>query len=113
MFLFATTQNGVSAKEIQHQLGVTYKCAWRIAYKIRKYMGWVDGDGPLGRYKIMEADKAFIGGKDKRGQEDKTVVLGAVECDGQLATRIIPYRRETTVKMATEALVARDAYCDR
>ena len=44
MFMFTTTRNGVSAKEIQRQLGVTYKTAWRMGHEIRKYMGWVDGD---------------------------------------------------------------------
>ena len=48
MFLFTTTRNGVAAKELQRQLGVTYKTAWRMAHEIRIYMGWVDGDAPLG-----------------------------------------------------------------
>ncbi|MEQ8838204.1 MAG: IS1595 family transposase, partial [Lacipirellulaceae bacterium] len=90
MFLFTTTRNGVSAKEIQRQLGVTYKTAWRMGHEIRKYMGWVDGDDPLGGDKIVEADKAFIGGKDKRGEDDKTVVLGIVERGGDIVARVIP-----------------------
>ena len=65
MFLFCMTRNGVSAKEIQRQLGVTYKCAWRIGHEIRKYMGYVDGDAMLGGQGIVEVDKTFIGGKDR------------------------------------------------
>jgi hypothetical protein len=107
MFLFTATRNGVSAKEIQRQLGVTYKTAWRIAHEIRKYMNWVDGDGPLGPHGIVEADKAFIGGKDKMGHDDKSIVLGVVERDGEVVTRVIPNRRENTVVMAMEKLVAR------
>jgi transposase len=59
MFLFCATRNGLSAKEIQRQIGVTYKTAWRIGHEIRKYMGWVDGDRRLGGPKgpIVEADK--------------------------------------------------------
>jgi transposase-like protein len=94
MFLFTTTRNGVSAKELQRQLGVTYKTAWRMGHEIRKYMGWVDGDGPLGHQGIVEADKAFIGGKDKKGQDDKTVVLGMVERGNEVVTRIVRSRRE-------------------
>lgn len=99
MFLFCASRNGVSAKEIERQTGVTYKTAWRMARLIREYMTEVDGDGPIGGpgRKIVEADKAFIGGKDKRGKEDKTVVLGMVERDGEIVTRVIPNRRETTV----------------
>lgn len=38
MFLFSTSKNGVSAKELQRHLGVTYKCAYRIGQQIRKLM---------------------------------------------------------------------------
>jgi transposase len=35
IYLFSVSEKKVSAKELQRQLGVTYKCAWRIAKKIR------------------------------------------------------------------------------
>ncbi len=35
MFLFSTSKNSVSAKELERQLGVTYKTAWRMAKQIR------------------------------------------------------------------------------
>ena len=98
MFLFCTTRNGVSAKELQRALGITYKAAWRMGTVIRRYMATVDGDSMLGGSgAIVEADKAFIGGKDKIGQDDKAVVLGIVERDGEVITRVIPDRQEATV----------------
>ncbi|QSB43431.1 transposase [Tsuneonella flava] len=48
IFLFTTTRNGVAAKELQRQLGVTYKTAWRMADLIRKHMADVDGETPIG-----------------------------------------------------------------
>ena len=61
MFLFSTTRNGVAAKEVQRQLGVTYKTAWRMCHEIRKYMGDVDGNGPLGGPgKHVEIDETFF-----------------------------------------------------
>jgi hypothetical protein len=64
MFLFCETRNGVAAKEVQRQLGVTYKTAWRMCHLIRLYMGYVDGDYPMGGPgKIVEADETFIGGR--------------------------------------------------
>lgn len=105
MYLFTTTRNGVAAKELQRQLGVTYKTAWRMGHEIRKYMGWVDGDGPLGGEHIVEADKAFIGGRDKRGEDDKSVVLGIVERDGEVVTRVIPSRHEKVVVPAILEIV--------
>lgn len=97
MYLFTTTRNGVSAKEIQRQLGVTYKTAWRIGHELRKYMTWVDGDSPLGGQPIVEIDKTYIGGKDKMGHDDKYIVLGMVERDGEVMTRVVGDRKAFTV----------------
>src|SRR4030042_3917303 len=35
IYLFSTSKNGVSAMELQRQIGCTYKTAWRMAYQIR------------------------------------------------------------------------------
>lgn len=63
MFLFTASRNGVAAKEVQRQIGVTYKTAWRMCKEIRTYMGTVDGDRPLGGARpfspVVEIDKAF------------------------------------------------------
>jgi transposase-like protein len=94
MYLFTTTRNGVAAKELQRQLGVTYKTAWRIGHELRKYMGFVDGDTTLGGRgrAIVEVDKTFVGGKDPKGKDDKAIVLGMIERGGDVLTRIIPRR---------------------
>ena len=42
MFLFTTTRNGVAAKRVQREIGVTYKTAWRMCHQIRQYMGALD-----------------------------------------------------------------------
>src|SRR5882762_6253861 len=47
IYLFTTSRHGVPAKELQRQLGVTYKTAWRIGHEIRKHMASVDGETPL------------------------------------------------------------------
>ena len=68
------SKNGVAAKELERQLGVTYKCAWRMAKKIRLLMS--DDDGPLGDNEIVELDETYVGGKAKgkrgRGAAKKT-----------------------------------------
>lgn len=110
MFLFTTTRNGMAAKEIQRQMGVTYKTAWRMARLIRQYMGWVDGDAPLGGPggNIVEADEHYVGGKD-RGQAlgDKTIVFGMVERGGEVVTRVIPDRSEFTTTPIITTFVRR------
>ncbi|WP_217577238.1 IS1595 family transposase [Mesorhizobium sp. GbtcB19] len=107
MFLFCTSRNGVSAKEVQRTIGVTYKTAWRMCNLIRQYMGYVDGDAPIGGKDggIVEADKMFYGGKDKMGEDDKTVVFGAIERGGEVITRVLPGRGRKHVMPAIFAWV--------
>ena len=101
MFLFTTTRNGVAAKRVQREIGVTYKTAWRMCHEIRKYMASLDGDAPVGGPDtVVEIDEAFIGGRRLgagQGRRDHlTIVLGMVEKGGDALTRIIPnVRRET------------------
>ena len=92
MYLFTTTRHGVSAKELQRQLGVTYKCAWRMGHEIRKYMAKVDGETPLGG--AVEADETYVGGKRPgkpgRGAAGKTVVFGMLERGGDVMATVVP-----------------------
>jgi predicted RNA-binding Zn-ribbon protein involved in translation (DUF1610 family) len=91
MYLFTTTRNGVAAKELQRQLGVTYKTAWRIGHEIRKYMAAVDGDDQLGGTGIVEVDKTFLGGRVPMAErKDKPIVLGMLERGGDITTRLVP-----------------------
>ena len=70
IYLFTTTRSGVSAKELQRQLGVTYKTAWRMGHKIREYMAVVDGDDKLEGF--VEIDETYVGGKPrKEAKKDK------------------------------------------
>ena len=88
MFLFCASRNGVAAKEVQRQIGVTYKTAWRMCNLIRQYMGYVDGDAPLGgNGSPVEVDELFLGGRDKVGEGDKMIVFGMVERGGEAVTR--------------------------
>lgn len=77
IFLFGVGKNGVSAKEIERHLGVTYKTAWRMAKQIRLMMQ--HGDSLLSG--IVEIDETYIGGKHVREGmlSNKTAVIGMVE----------------------------------
>ena len=99
MLMFCASRNGVSGKEIQRITGDTYKTAWRMGHVIRKYMEYIDGNRPLGGPdgNPVEADKTFVGGKDKMGKDDKAVVLGMVERGGRAITRVVKSRRSFDV----------------
>ena len=101
MYLFTTTRHGVAAKELQRQLGVTYKCAWRMGHELRKYMAKVDGETPLGG--AVEVDETYIGGKRSggkrgRGAPNKTVVFGMLERGGDVMTKVVPNVRKKTLQ---------------
>ena len=101
MYLFTTTRHGVAAKELQRQLGVTYKTAWRMAHEIRKYMGQVDGDDGLDGH--VEVDETYVGGKRSggkrgRGAPGKTIVFGMLERGGDVMTRVVENVRRTTLE---------------
>src|SRR5580692_7911991 len=89
IYLFVTTRHGVSGKELQRTLGVTYKCAYRMGMQIRKLMAKADGFEVLKGH--IEADEAFVGGRRKMTEPDnKTVVLGLKERGGRMHAETIP-----------------------
>jgi len=100
IYLFVTTRHGVSGKELQRQLGVTYKTAWRMGMKIRELIGGVDGFEMLAGH--VELDEAYVGGRRKgkrgRGAEGKTVVMGMKERGGKVRTEVIPNVKKDTLR---------------
>jgi len=111
IFLMSQSKNGIAAKELQRHLGVTYKCAWRIAKQIRLLMS-PDG-GPLGGLEIIEADETYVGGvrrgKRGRGAEGKTPVFGVVERKGHVKTQVVPNVRMVTLMPLIQAMVPPNA----
>jgi transposase-like protein len=99
IYLFIATRHGVSGKEMQRTLGVTYKTAWRMGHQIRDLMGKVDSFQTLKGH--VEIDEAFFGGKRTQkegGREAKTIILGMKERDGRVETKIIPNVRMVTLR---------------
>ncbi len=87
MYLMTSTRHGVAAKELERQIGVTYKCAWRMAHELRKLMATADNIGKLGGH--VEIDETLVGGRQslpekRRKGSNKTIVMGIVERDGNV-----------------------------
>ncbi len=100
IYLFIATRHGVSGKELQRTLGVTYKCAWRIGHQIRALMAKADSFEILKGH--VELDEAYLGGhrpgKRGRGAEGKTIVMGLKERGGKIATQTIPNVKKETLR---------------
>jgi len=105
IFLMAQSKNGVSAKELERHLGVTYKTAWRMAKQIRKLMS--DNDEPFDGE--VEADETYVGGKRRgkrgRGAEGKTPVFGVVKRQGGVKTSIVKDVKQKTLMPLIEKMV--------
>ncbi|HET6570804.1 MAG TPA: IS1595 family transposase [Solirubrobacterales bacterium] len=111
MYLMASTRCGISAKQLERELGVHYKTAWRMFNKIRnELMGDQDAEPLTGR--VVEVDETSWGGKPRRKltraeaqafREAKTTVLGMVERGGKVRLRVIAARRGEPLSGAVRA----------
>ena len=107
MYLMTSTRCGISAKQLERELGVTYKTAWRMAYLIRNKLMTQDA-GPFEGTTPIEIDEAYLGGRRRmlhgkkgsgrpaEGDKVKMPVLGMVQRRGRVVA--LPVR---SVKGAT------------
>lgn len=99
MVLMASAKNGISAREVERQLGVTPETAWFMLHRLREAMRResVLSDPMSG---VIVADETYIGGDPenrhnwhpgKSGATDKIPVLALVEQHtGEVRARVIP-----------------------
>ena len=97
IFLMSSTKTGISAKQLERELGVTYKTAWRMFTKIRSIMG----ESGLSLFGNVEADETYVAGKHPgkrgRGAAGKTIVQGLVERKGKAITKVVPDVKAATL----------------
>jgi transposase-like protein len=100
IYLMTSTRCGISAKQLERELGTSYRTAWRMMNKIRNELMADDGEQLSGD---VEVDETSWGGKPRHKhksrseamlfRERKTTVLGMVERGGKLRLRVIASRR--------------------
>jgi transposase len=94
LLVFSNSKSGISAKYLERELEVTYKCAWRILSQIRTALKQdntkLKGD--------VEIDSGYIGGRKYAGKNNekmsnamsnKSIVVVAVERGGNMKAQII------------------------
>jgi len=106
-YLMCSSKKGISSKQLERSLGVTYKTAWFMSHRIREAMrndnhGLIGGGG-----KTVEVDETFIG-RDKtikpigykkgRGYHHKQKVFALVERGGQVRTTHVPAVNAKTLR---------------
>jgi transposase len=100
MHLMASTRCGISAKQLERELGVTYKTAWRMFNLIRNKIMVEDDDKLSGH---VEADEASVDGKPRvhltrreamrLRERSRASVFAAVERGGRIKATVLPSRR--------------------
>jgi len=121
MYLIASTRCGISAKQLERELGVTYKQAHKMFKRIRTLMA-DDGEPLKGDVEIDETSwggkprggkRAIAIGPDRRRnpvpQPVKTTVLGMVERGGRIRFRVIASRHGAPLSRAVLANVNPDS----
>lgn len=103
IFLMAQTRGGIAAKQVEREIGVTYKTAWRMCKLIRQQLE--EKKDPFGGE--VEVDETYYGpksekGKRGRGSERKVAVVGVVERDGGIHTQVIPNAKKETLQAVVE-----------
>ncbi len=106
IYLMSATRCGISAKQIEREIGVTYKCAWRMFKQIRSMLDEEISD-LSGK---VESDESFFGGRNKNKHankkkpnahgpfgSDKQPVWGVVERGGRVVAKVIADTKQETL----------------
>lgn len=100
VWMIANAKNGISSCEIARALGVTQKTAWFMLHRIRaamqsgtfeKFSGDVEIDETYIGGKVKNMHKAKIEQREKqgRGSVNKAIVVGLLERNGQVKTKVV------------------------
>jgi transposase-like protein len=110
--LMASSKKGISALQMQRQLGLgSYRTAWHLCHRIRYAM---EADIKPGMLKgQVQADETYVGGKYRVGSgenrksqfENKTPVVALVETNGQVRSKPIERIDAKTLRAAFDEVV--------
>ena len=112
-YLMSASKKGVSSKQLERMLGVTYKTAWFMSHRIREAM---TGEGGLlgGAGTPVEVDETYWGNVGKqapggRGGDHKMKVLSLVERDGQKRSFHVTNVNAITLRPIMQAQIDKSA----
>ncbi len=124
IFLLSQTRCGISAKQLEREIGVTYKTAWRMFNSIRRLLqedggpplsGQVEIDETTWGGKIRASDRSRAETSTQRRQEamamiaDRPTIFGMVERGGRVRVTVVPDRSKETLHRVIRENVSPDA----
>jgi transposase len=118
MYLMTSTRCGISAKQLERELGVHYKTAWRMFNKIRNHLMAEPDPAPSLRGEV-EVDETGVHGRPRGPKMTKkeaaawrqrqVSVLGMVERGGRVRLRVITSRMGEPLSQAVRSNVNPEA----
>jgi transposase-like protein len=95
--LMSTHSNGMSARQLEDQLGVTYKTAWLLTQKLRRSMVDPDREPLEGVVEVDQAEIPFRADDTffDPGKSGKILIAGAVEVIDRDTNQAKPRRKKT------------------
>jgi transposase-like protein len=111
--LMVEAKKGISAKQVQRHIGVSYKTAWYLCHRIRQAMQEPDTQILGGEGITVEIDETYIGGRLAgtgvlAGRANKKCVIGIVERGGRVHMQTIDRASAKEIKPIVAAKVSPD-----
>ena len=124
IFVLSHTRCGISAKQLEREIGVTYKTAWRMFNLIRQLLqdddttpltGEVEIDESAWGGKIRAGDRSRAETSTKRRQDamakikNRPTIFAMVERGGRVRVAVVPNRNRETLHKVIRENVSPDA----
>jgi transposase-like protein len=120
IYLMLSRKKGISSLQLARDIAVTQKTAWYMLHRIRHMVKPKALREKLSG--LIQIDETFVGGKNKnrpwhkkvkysqgRSFKDKTPVLGMLDGNGQILTKVIPNTKAVTLKPIVYQFIEKDS----
>jgi transposase-like protein len=114
-FLMCASKKGMSAHQMHRMLGVSYKSTWFMLHRLREAMRPAKYPGPLGgKFKIVEVDESYIGGKatnrKSRKVREKQAIVALVQRGADVRTFPVNKVNKRTLNALLRRQVSKKSY---
>lgn len=105
IYLVTAHKKGISSHQLARDIGVTQKTAWFLIHRIREML---QAEAPERLSGVVETDETYWGGAERNkhehkrdydtaGGKGKAMVLGVLQREGAIVTKVVPDRKARTL----------------